>query len=160
MGGWPNGGDYGPLGYPSGGGFGLPCDFGTCGAGANGFAPAAAAGAAGGATTLWGVVFTSEVWAAAAAGAAAGIIVAGAVALPYDIYKGYQLAQAYGYIQPNATSVPNASVRPHPPDVEKACSDALYEFMMKPRRGHGDPGSCYAECIYDNGKWPDYKCPR
>ena len=86
---------------------GLPCDWGNCSPsmpGGNGFEAAAAAGV----TTLWGVVFQTTGWASAAmAGVAGGILAAGAAALPYDLYKGYQLAQAYGHFLPKATPVPS-----------------------------------------------------
>ena len=79
-----------------GGGGGLPCDFGGCG---SGFGPGAAVGV----ITLSGVVFQVTSWASAlTAGLAGGILLAGAVALPYDVYQGYHLAQAYGYLLPKA----------------------------------------------------------
>lgn len=72
----------------------MPCDFGSCGAG---FEPGAGAAA----ITLWGVIFTTTGWASAlTAGITGGILVAGGVALPYDVYQGYRLAQAYGYFLP------------------------------------------------------------
>jgi Bacterial toxin 34 len=88
---------YGP---PGSGGGGPPCDFGDCGAGVpggNGFGPEAGAAAI---SMPW-VVFTATGWASAlTAGLAGGVLVAGTVALPYDVYQGYHLAQAYGHFLP------------------------------------------------------------
>jgi len=53
--------------------------------------------------TGWGSILS--------AGLTGGILLAGAAALPYDIYKGYQLAQAYGYFLPKPVPVSNTQTK-------------------------------------------------
>jgi RHS repeat-associated protein len=115
---WPNGQSLGiPYGVPMGpltlgqllgipglgGGFGLPCDFGTCGSGAGGEAFADV-------LTLSGVVFRVTSWASiladvgtAATGGLAGLDL---YLLVHDLNQGYRLAQAYGHFLPKAKPVP------------------------------------------------------
>jgi RHS repeat-associated protein len=156
----PLSGDYGVGLPPLGGGSALPCDFGTCSPGVGG----AGYTSAGILQYPWyGTIIRSTAWACGlnpAACIAAGVAGADVALLGWDVYHGYHLLQAYGLFLPKATSLPKSQIRPHPPEVEKACSEALDEYMNKPRRGGGDPGSCYRECLGAGGIWPDYKCPR
>ncbi len=73
LGSGPLSGDFGPMGYPTGGGWGPPCDFGTCGGPVpgNSFAPAVTAAIGAGAAVCVG----SGACEAAALGVAAGVLV-------------------------------------------------------------------------------------
>jgi RHS repeat-associated protein len=109
VGGWGGGGGGGvwneavpPFG---GGGFGLPCDFGTCGPGmpsGNGFLSI-------GDVLPWGGIIRTTTWACGlnpAACVAAGLAGADVALLGWDVYQGYRLAQAYGYFLPKAVAKP------------------------------------------------------
>jgi hypothetical protein len=91
-------------------------------------------------------------WGPGAVGAVGGLAIWDGIGL-------YHLAQAHGHFLPKAKWVPPPLIMPHPPEVVKACSDALDTYLNKARRGGGDPGSCYRECIGAGGIWPTYKCP-
>ncbi len=139
------------------GGFSPPCDFGTCGPGMGGagFQSQAATVPIFYATSWW------TPWLTRAAQIATRLApLVGALELALMQQGDYVPHRIPTTTLPQATTVPKSRIRPHPPEVVDACSTAMYEYMMKPGRKTGDPGSCYAECIYANGQWPEYKCPR
>ena len=111
---------------------------------------------------MGGFVLRTTVWACGlnpAACVAAGVAGADVALLGWDLYQGYRLAQAYGHFLPKAVPVPKPQIRPHPPEVEKACSDVMDQYMNNPRPGAEILAHVIVECIGAGGTWPTYKCP-
>jgi hypothetical protein len=142
----PLSGDFGPLGYASGSGWGLPCDFGTCGSGAGGEAFT-------GVVTLPGVVFHVTSWgslgAVAATGALAGLDLG---LLGYDLYQGYRLAQAYGHFLPKpvpAHPAPAVPVAAHGSATGSDYMDALQQYIedLKACTEQYPPGPGRQDCF-------------
>jgi hypothetical protein len=102
------------------GGFGLPCDFGSCGPwspSGNGFMP--------GAVATWPLtVIKITAWGTIATGALA---VADAALLGYDVYQGYRLAQAYGYFLPKPVPVSMSHSKTTTMHSDHPECDAQYE---------------------------------
>jgi RHS repeat-associated protein len=93
----PLSGDFGPLGYPSAGGWGPPCEFGSCGSGVPGLSGSGFEGV----IPQEGVVpiFTSTVWACAfnpACLAVGGAIAVGAAYQIGTMYVSSLIGQAIG----------------------------------------------------------------